>query len=71
MKKVTILTISGGVLQGIDTTDNDHTFVLIDWDNIKSGEKPEIYPETIITMEEANKIIVDAGGEAIEISKSE
>jgi len=71
MKKVTILTISGGVLQQIDTTDNNHTFILIDWDNIKYGDKPEIYPEKIITMEEANKIIVDAGGEAIEISKSE
>ena len=65
MKKVTILTISGGVLQDIDTTDNDHTFVLIDWDNIKFGDKPEIYPESIITLEKANQIIVDAGGEAI------
>lgn len=72
MKHITILTISGGVLQQIDSTDKDHTFVLIDWDNMKSGsasDKPVVFFENFVTMKEAKEIIAKAGGKSLKLPK--
>ena len=69
MKHITILTISGGVLQEIDSTDKDHTFVLIDWDSMKSGDKPVVFFENFVTMKEAKEIIAKAGGKSLKLPK--
>jgi len=58
MKK-TIIVVFGGVVQDVVTNDPNMEFIIVDWDNIKSGDDMGEYPHTLKSDEEFDQYVKD------------
>ena len=65
MKK-TIIVVFGGVVQDVVTNDPNMEFIIVDWDNIKSGDDMGEYPHTLKSDEEFDQYVKDTEDEISE-----
>ena len=58
-QKILVIEIEGGVVQEVFSDNQDLKVILVDWDNIKQGDKIEEFPAHSLSTKQAQQKLAD------------